>query len=98
MALRNLYLELEDGHKDTRINAFISDVSYEKLMNNLFAIYTPHYVCRAAAYKYEPLIEDNPSEGIKTNVLNEPLGGCEQRQGLMVGFFIPFFQPCALWQ
>jgi FlaA1/EpsC-like NDP-sugar epimerase len=38
-------------------------------MDHLFSTFKPHYVYHAAAYKHVPLMEDNPSEAIKTNVL-----------------------------
>ena len=38
-------------------------------MDVLFNTYKPHYVYHAAAYKHVPLMEDNPAEAIKANVL-----------------------------
>ena len=37
-------------------------------MTRLFDYYRPDYVFHAAAYKHVPLMEDNPSEAIYTNV------------------------------
>lgn len=68
-ALHNIYLELEETHNNTNFHAFVGDVRDEKRMNHLFNTYKPHYVYHAAAYKHVPLMEDNPSEAIKTNVL-----------------------------
>ncbi len=68
-ALHNIYLELEETHVNTNFHAFVGDVKDEKRMNHLFETYKPHYVYHAAAYKHVPLMEDNPSEAIKTNVL-----------------------------
>ncbi len=68
-ALHNLYLEVEETHKNTNFHAFVGDVKDEKRMENLFETFKPHYVYHAAAYKHVPLMEDNPSEAIKTNVL-----------------------------
>ena len=68
-ALHHLYLEIEETHKGTNFHAFVGDVKDEKRMEHLFATYQPHYVYHAAAYKHVPLMEDNPSEAIKTNVL-----------------------------
>lgn len=68
-ALHHIYLELEETHTNTNFHAFVGDVKDEKRMNHLFETYKPHYVYHAAAYKHVPLMEDNPSEAIKTNVL-----------------------------
>lgn len=68
-ALHDIYLELEENHKHNNFHAFIGDVKDEKRMVHLFEMYKPHYVYHAAAYKHVPLMEDNPSEAIKNNVL-----------------------------
>jgi FlaA1/EpsC-like NDP-sugar epimerase len=68
-ALHHIYLELEEAHNNTNFHAFIGDVKDSKRMDYLFETYKPHYVYHAAAYKHVPLMEDNPVEAIKTNVL-----------------------------
>lgn len=68
-ALHEIYLELSEHHVNQNFHAFIGDVRDEKRMEHLFETYRPHYVYHAAAYKHVPLMEDNPSEAIKTNVM-----------------------------
>nr|WP_316772579.1 nucleoside-diphosphate sugar epimerase/dehydratase [Pedobacter frigiditerrae] len=68
-ALHHIYLELEESYTNVNFHAFIGDVKDEKRMSHLFETYKPHYVYHAAAYKHVPLMEDNPAEAIKTNVL-----------------------------
>ncbi|RYX87947.1 polysaccharide biosynthesis protein [bacterium] len=68
-ALHHMYLEIQDMHTNANFHAFVGDVKDEKRMNYLFETYKPHYVYHAAAYKHVPLMEDNASEAIKTNVL-----------------------------
>lgn len=68
-ALHNIYLELEETHAKSNFHAFIGDVKDMKRMETLFETFKPHYVYHAAAYKHVPLMEDNPAEAIKTNVL-----------------------------
>lgn len=68
-ALHNIYLELEETHITTNFHAFVGDVRDEVRMDYLFNTYKPHYVYHAAAYKHVPLMEDNPAEAIKTNVM-----------------------------
>lgn len=67
--LHDLYLELTESTKNKNFHAFIGDVRDDKRMENLFSTFKPHYVYHAGAYKHVPLMEDNPSEAIKTNVL-----------------------------
>jgi FlaA1/EpsC-like NDP-sugar epimerase len=68
-ALHELYLELTESTKNKNFHAFIGDVRDDKRMDHLFSTFRPHYVYHAGAYKHVPLMEDNPSEAIKTNVL-----------------------------
>lgn len=68
-ALHELYLELEETNGNKNFHAFIGDVRDEQRMDKLFETYRPHYVYHAAAYKHVPLMEDNPAEAIKANVL-----------------------------
>ncbi|MBG6236578.1 FlaA1/EpsC-like NDP-sugar epimerase [Pedobacter sp. CAN_A7] len=68
-ALHDLYLEIEENHTNSNFHAFIGDVRDEKRMTFLFESFSPHYVYHAAAYKHVPMMEDNPAEAIKTNVL-----------------------------
>jgi len=67
-ALHNLYLEIEETYIEANFHAFVGDVRDETRMDYLFETYKPHYVYHAAAYKHVPLMEDNASEAVKTNV------------------------------
>lgn len=50
------------------IEVVIGDIRNYDRMKRLFEVYTPNFVLHAAAYKHVPLMEDNPSEAILTNV------------------------------
>lgn len=67
--LHNLVLELQDFHNTARFHAYVGDVRDVKRMESMFSLFKPHYVYHAAAYKHVPMMEDNPAEAIKTNVL-----------------------------
>lgn len=67
-ALHHIYLELNENHQHLNFHTFVGDVKDERRMEHLFATYKPHFVYHAAAYKHVPLMEENPSEAIKTNV------------------------------
>jgi FlaA1/EpsC-like NDP-sugar epimerase len=68
-ALHNLSLEMEERNANLHFHAFIGDVRDVYRMEFLFDTFKPHYVYHAAAYKHVPLMEDNPAESVKTNVL-----------------------------
>lgn len=68
-ALHNLSLEMEEHKSKSIVHAFIGDVKDAGRMEFLFDHFKPQYVYHAAAYKHVPLMEDNPAESVKTNVL-----------------------------
>ncbi|MBZ4036554.1 polysaccharide biosynthesis protein [Flavobacterium sp. 17A] len=66
--LHNLCLETQAMNVDTKIVAVIADVRSKKALEKVFKSYTPHVVFHAAAYKHVPLMEENPSQAIQTNI------------------------------
>ncbi len=68
-SLHHMYLELEEHYSQANFSAFVGDVRDVKRMEHMFQTYKPKFVFHAAAYKHVPLMEDNPSEAVKTNVL-----------------------------
>lgn len=46
----------------------IADIRNPERLENVFRTFKPQYVFHAAAYKHVPLMEDNPSEALLTNV------------------------------
>ncbi|WP_164108748.1 MULTISPECIES: polysaccharide biosynthesis protein [Sphingobacterium] len=67
--LHDLKLELEDNLQSDRIKIFIANIQNSDRIRTLFELYRPEIVFHAAAYKHVPMMEDNPSEAILTNVL-----------------------------
>lgn len=68
----NLYTldaELRDSHPDLDIVTRVVDVRNAARVARVFAAYRPQVVFHAAALKHVPLMEENPLEAIKTNVL-----------------------------
>lgn len=68
-ALYDLEQELQYNSPAFNFAIVVGDISNFKRMERLFDYYMPNYVFHAAAYKHVPLMEDNPSEAINTNVL-----------------------------
>ena len=67
--LHELELELQDKNLDNIFHAFIGDVRDKCRMDSLFQTFKPHYVYHAAAYKHVPMMEHNPAEAVRTNVM-----------------------------
>ena len=61
--------ELKSKFPDKDFDCVIADVSECKNLDHLFSRYKPEVIYHAAAYKHVPLMENNPSEAIFTNVL-----------------------------
>lgn len=66
--LYDIHNELKDDFPNVDFEVVIGDIRNFDRMKNLFEIFKPTYVFHAAAYKHVPLMEDNPSEAILTNV------------------------------
>ncbi len=66
--LHNLCLETQAMDFSTKIVAVIADVRSKKALEKVFKNYNPHVVFHAAAYKHVPLMEENPSQAIQTNI------------------------------
>ena len=67
--LHELDLELSDKYKKGSYEVALADVRNGERMQKAFETFKPHIVFHAAAYKHVPLMENNPSESVFTNVL-----------------------------
>lgn len=61
--------ELKANYPDQCITTLIASVRDKERLNFIFEKYKPDIVFHAAAHKHVPLMEDNPCEAIKNNVL-----------------------------
>ena len=68
-ALHSLTLELGTAFPEVRILPVIGDVTVSDRVDEIFHQTTPHIVFHAAAHKHVPLMELNPKEAIRNNVL-----------------------------
>ena len=55
--------------KIKKIRGYVSDVRDLQMMEYIFEKHQPHIVFHAAAYKHVPLMEANPYEAVKINVI-----------------------------
>ncbi len=67
-ALYDFVIELKSANVDVPIEVVIGDIRHLERMKRLFETFKPSYILHAAAYKHVPLMEDNPSEAVLTNV------------------------------
>ena len=69
-ALYAIHQELEERSTGTQIKLIplLASVQNETRVNEIMATWRPDTVYHAAAYKHVPLVEHNPSEGVKNNV------------------------------
>jgi FlaA1/EpsC-like NDP-sugar epimerase len=61
--------EMREQHHSNNFEVVIGDVSDPVRVEEVFKQFTPEIIYHAAAYKHVPMMENNPAEAIKTNVL-----------------------------
>ncbi|MBR5398472.1 MAG: polysaccharide biosynthesis protein [Bacteroidales bacterium] len=68
--MHNLTLELNGGTEDSdRFEFFICDVRNKVRLERAFNLWHPQIIFHAAAYKHVPMMELNPTEAVRVNVL-----------------------------
>ena len=67
--LHDMRLELKEKWRELRAEIIVADVSNESRMERIFSKTRPQYIFHAAAYKHVPMMEDNVSESVQTNIL-----------------------------
>ncbi|MBK6621803.1 MAG: polysaccharide biosynthesis protein [Saprospirales bacterium] len=66
--LHELELELGSFFRFQDFEVVLGDVRNVERMRRLFEVFRPDFVYHAAAYKHVPMMENNPSEALLTNV------------------------------
>jgi FlaA1/EpsC-like NDP-sugar epimerase len=67
--LYDLQIELGANHRELNFEVVIGDIRSAERMERVFDFFRPDFVFHAAAYKHVPMMENNPSEAVLTNVL-----------------------------
>lgn len=67
--LHDLQLEIEDDFPHAKTHIVMANIQNRCRMKAIFDEYHPQIIFHAAAYKHVPMMENNPSEAILTNVL-----------------------------
>lgn len=73
--LFNIERELKAAYPQMKIVPLLADIGDEARMRTIFMDYQPQVVLHAAAHKHVPMMEFNPYEAIKNNVLATRLMG-----------------------
>jgi FlaA1/EpsC-like NDP-sugar epimerase len=66
--LHHLFLEMSALETNTKIQFVVADIRNREAMDHVFKMHEPQVVFHAAAYKHVPLMEENPSQAILTNI------------------------------
>ena len=67
--LHSLHLEISELSNDVKIRTVLADIKDYNAIESVFEKYKPDFVYHAAAYKHVPMMEENPSQAIYTNVI-----------------------------
>lgn len=67
--MHEIRLELERTFPNLKFIPFIGDVRQKERLRMAFEKYRPQVVFHAAAYKHVPLMEENPCEAVRVNVV-----------------------------
>lgn len=67
--LYDLENQLRQLETQTKLEVVIADVCSHNRMQKIFDVFHPEIIFHAAAYKHVPMMENNPSEAIHTNIL-----------------------------
>ena len=67
--LYELQIEIEESYGSNFAEMVVGDVRSEYRMRQVFNTFQPEIVYHAAAYKHVPMMEENPSEAVRTNIL-----------------------------
>ncbi len=57
----------------TAFECIVADIRDAKKMNQYFQLFKPDIIYHAAAYKHVPLMEENPYEAVKTNIIGSKI-------------------------
>lgn len=68
-SIYNIEMELRSSFPQVQLVTIIADIQDRTRMDDVFRGFAPHVVFHAAAHKHVPLMERNPSEAVKNNVL-----------------------------
>lgn len=66
--LHSLRLEMRDRWREVKAKTIVVDIANKTRLEKIFEESKPDYIFHAAAYKHVPMMEENVSEAIQTNI------------------------------
>jgi FlaA1/EpsC-like NDP-sugar epimerase/lipopolysaccharide/colanic/teichoic acid biosynthesis glycosyltransferase len=67
--LHHIQIELLEKFPGISIKVVLGDILSEEKLDQVFEMYRPHVIFHAAAYKHVPMMEINPLEAVRNNIL-----------------------------
>ena len=67
--MHDIRLMMQRQYPDIKNETIVTSIANSKHMESIFREHRPDYVFHAAAYKHVPMMEDNPSESIRNNII-----------------------------
>lgn len=74
-ALFEIETDLRESWPTLSLMPLVGDICDEGRMRSIFEMYNPEVILHAAAHKHVPMMEFNPTEAVKNNVLGTQLVG-----------------------
>ena len=65
----DIRLMMQERWPDIKAHGIVASICERDYMEAIFKQYRPQYVFHAAAYKHVPMMEDNPSESVRNNII-----------------------------
>ena len=65
----DIRLMMEKRWPAIKAHTIVASICEQNFMEAIFRKYKPQYVFHAAAYKHVPMMEDNPSESVRNNII-----------------------------
>ena len=65
----DIRLMMANNWPKIKAHTIVASICERDYMDSLFNLYKPEYVFHAAAYKHVPMMEDNPSESVRNNII-----------------------------
>lgn len=66
--LHDMELEMKRDFGNQNFVYCLGDIRYPQMLHNVFKTYKPEIIFHAAAYKHISMVQNNPCEGVMTNV------------------------------
>jgi len=67
--LYDMELDLQEKHNFYNFEIVIGNIADKYRIQKLFEVYQPVIIYHAAAYKHVPMMESNPTEALRTNIM-----------------------------